>query len=88
MLSAAIHAFKQLVTPSFHAVLLKCVGFTLGLLALFIIAIEAVFGHFVDWPSWIETTIEWLGGLALVVGSIFLIAPLMAVLYPTRSPMR
>src|SRR6476660_3885449 len=84
MLSAAIQAFRQLFTPPFRAVLVKCVGFTIALLALLIIAIEAVFGHFVDWPSWIETTIEWLGGLALVVGSIFLIPPvtsLMAGLY-------
>jgi CysZ protein len=84
MLSAAIQAFRQLFTPPFRAVLVKCVGSTIAFLVLLIIAIEAVFGHFVDWPSWIETTIEWLGGLALVVGSIFLIPPvtsLMAGLY-------
>ena len=73
MLAAAIQAFRQLFTQPFRAVLLKCVGFTIGLLTLLIIMIEAVFGHFVDWPHWIETTVEWLGGLALVVGSIFLI---------------
>src|SRR6478736_4619647 len=84
MLSAAIQAFRQLFTAPFRAVLVKCVGSTIAFLALLIIAIEAVFGHFVDWPSWIETTIEWLGGLALVVGSMFLLPPvtsLMAGLY-------
>jgi CysZ protein len=84
MLSAAIQAFRQLFTPPFRAVLLKCVGFTIGLLVILIILIEGLFSHFVDWPSWIETTVEWLGGLALVVGSIFLIPPvtsLMAGLY-------
>jgi CysZ protein len=43
-----------------------------------------VFGHFVAWPHWIETATQWLGGLALVAGSIFLIPPvtsLMAGLY-------
>ncbi len=37
-----------------------------------------------QWPHWIETATEWLGGLALVAGSIFLIPPvtsLMAGLY-------
>ena len=84
MLAAAIQAFKDLFTPPFRAVLLKCVGLTIGLLALLIILLEGLFGHFVDWPAWIETTVEWLGGLALVVGSIFLIPPatsLMAGLY-------
>jgi len=84
MLTAAIQAFQQLFTPPFHAVLLKCVGFTIALLAVLIIVIEWVFGHFVEWPHWIETPAEWLGGLALVAGSVFLIPPvtsLMAGLY-------
>jgi CysZ protein len=84
MLAAAIQAFRELFTPPFRAVLLKCVGFTIGLLALLIVLIEGLFNYFVEWPHWIETTIEWLGGLALVVGSIFLIPPvtsLMAGLY-------
>src|SRR5215470_17834984 len=79
MLSAAIQAFRQLFTPPFRAVLLKCVGFTIGLLVILIILIEGLFSHFVDWPSWIETTVEWLGGLALVVGSIFLIPPVTSL---------
>ncbi len=84
MLAAAIQAFRELFTPPFRVVLLKCVGFTIGLLALLIIVLEGLFSHFVEWPHWIETTIEWMGGFALVVGSIFLIPPvtsLMAGLY-------
>ncbi len=84
MLAAAIQAFRELFTPPFRAVLLKCVGFTIGLLALLIIVLEGLFTHFVERPHWIETTIEWMGGLALVVGSNFLIPPvtsLMAGLY-------
>ena len=80
MLAAATQAFRQLFTPPFRAVLLKCIGFTIGLLTLLNIMIEAVFGHFVDWPHWIETTVEWLGGLALVVGSIFLIPPVTSLM--------
>ena len=79
MLAAAGQAFQELFTPPFRSVLWKCVGFTVGLLALFIIAIEWTFGHFVQLPGWIETTIEWLGGFALVVGSIFLIPPVTSL---------
>jgi CysZ protein len=84
MLSAAGQAFQELFTPPFRAVLVKSVAFTIGLLALLIVGVEWTFSHFVQWPDWIETTIEWLGGLALVVGSIFLIpavASLVAGLY-------
>lgn len=84
MLASALEAFREMFTPPFRAVLLKCIGFTIGLLALLIVGIEWTFSHFAEWPDWIETTIQWLGGLALVVGSIFLIPPvtsLMAGLY-------
>src|SRR5437016_3863319 len=67
MLTAAGQAFQQLFTPPFRAVLIKCVGFTIGLLVALIVGIEWTFSHFVQWPGWIEKTIEWLGGLALVV---------------------
>jgi CysZ protein len=65
-------------------VLLKCLSFTVLLFFLLIVGVEWVFSHFVSWPDWIEKTIEWLGGFALVAGSIFLIPPvtsLMAGLY-------
>jgi len=80
MLTAAGRAFQQLFTPAFRAVLLKCVAFTIGLLAVLIIGIEWTFSHFVQLPGWIEKTIEWLGGLALVVGSIFLIPPVSSLI--------
>jgi CysZ protein len=80
MLVAAGQAFQELFTPPFRSVLLKCVGFTIGLLVLLVIGIEWTFSHFVQWPGWIETTIEWLGGLALVVGSIFLIPPVTSLI--------
>jgi CysZ protein len=84
MLDAAVQAFREMFTPAFRTVLFKCLGFTIALLLGLIVAVEWVFGHFVQWPGWIETTIQWLGGFALVVGSIFLIPPvtsLMAGLY-------
>ena len=84
MLAAAGQAFEELFTPAFRSVLLKCVGLTIGLLIVLIIGIEWTFSHFVQWPSLVEKTMEWLGGLALVVGSIFLIpavSSLIAGLY-------
>jgi CysZ protein len=80
MLSAAGQAFRDMFTPPFRAVLFKCVGFTVALLALLIAGIEWTFSYFVQWPDWIETSIEWLGGLALVVGSIFLIPPVTSLI--------
>ena len=80
MLAAAGQAFQELFTPPFRAVLIKCVAFTIGLLALLIAVIVWGFGYFAAWPSWIETTIQWLGGLALVVGSIFLIPPVTSLI--------
>jgi CysZ protein len=80
MLSAAGQAFSDIFTPPFRAVLFKCVGFTIALLVLLIVAIEWSFSYFVQWPDWIETSIEWLGGLALVVGSIFLIPPVTSLI--------
>jgi len=79
MLSAAGQAFGELFTPPFWAVLFKCVGFTIALLVLLLITVEWTFSHFVHWPNWIETAIEWLGGGALVVGSIFLIPPVTSL---------
>ena len=80
MLGAAGQAFQELFTPPFRVVLWKCVGFTVALLALLIVALEWSFSYFIAWPDWIETAIQWLGGLALVVGSIFLIPPVTSLI--------
>lgn len=80
MLRAAGQALQDLFTPPFRAVLWKCVGLTVALLALLIVAAEWAFGYFVAWPDWIETTIQWLGGLALVAGSIFLVPPVTSLI--------
>jgi CysZ protein len=80
MLTAAGQAFQELFTPPFRAVLVKCVAFTIALFAILILGIEWTFAHFVAWPGWIETTIQWLGGFALVAGSIFLIPPVTSLI--------
>ena len=80
MLKAARQAFEELLSPPFRAVMVKCVAFTLALLAGLIIAVEWSFAHFVAWPDWIETGIQVLGGLALLAGSIFLIPPVTSLI--------
>jgi len=80
MLAAAGQAFEELFSPPFRSVMVKCVGFTLALLAGLIVAVEWSFTYFVAWPDWIETAIQWLGGLALVAASIFLIPPVTSLI--------
>jgi len=82
MLAAAGQAFREIFSPAFRTILFKCLGFTIALLVLLIFAAEWTFGHFVDIPGygWIETTLGWLGGLALVIGSIFLVPPVTALI--------
>ncbi len=80
MLTAAGQAFREMFTPPFRAVLFKCVGLHHRAAGPADRRVEWTFSHFVQWPGWIETTIEWLGGLALVVGSIFLIPPVTSLI--------
>ncbi len=79
MLQAAGQAFRDLFTPPFRAVLFKSVGFTIALLVALIAALIWAFGYFAALPGWAETTIQWLGGGALVVGSIFLVPPVSSL---------
>lgn len=80
MLSAARQAFGELFSPPFRSVMVKCVAFTLALLAGLFIAIQWSFAYFVAWPDWIETSVQVLGGLALVAASIFLVPPVTSLI--------
>ena len=80
MLSAARQAFGELFSPPFRSVMVKCVSFTLALLAGLFVAIQWSFAYFVAWPDWIETSVQVLGGLALVASSIFLIPPVTSLI--------
>ncbi len=79
MFAAAALAFSQLFTPPFRAVLFKSLGLTLALLVVSIIAITTAFGALVALPGWVEWGIQIVGGLGLVVGSVFLVAPITAL---------
>jgi CysZ protein len=80
MLAAAGQAFREIFSPSFRTILFKCLGFTIALLVLLIIAAEWSFAHFVTLPNWAEKTIEWLGGFVLMVGSVFLVPPVTSLI--------
>ena len=80
MFSAFLKAFAQLFSPGFRWVLLKSLGLTIALFVGAAFAFRAVFQNFtfVEW-GWLETTIEVLAGLGLVVGMVFLIGPITAI---------
>ena len=85
MLAAAIQAFRELFTPPFRAVLFKCVGLTIGLLVLLIVADRRHLQPFRrTGRTGSRPRSSGSAGSALVIGSIFLIPPvtsLMAGLY-------
>ncbi len=80
MFFAATRAFSQLFSPAFRSVLFKSLGLTIGLLLVAIVALTTLFGMFAALPGWLEWTIQILGGLGLVVGSIFLIGPITGLI--------
>ncbi|MDA7946541.1 MAG: sulfate transporter family protein [Hyphomicrobiaceae bacterium] len=80
MFFAATKAFIQLFSPAFRSILFKSLGLTIGLLIVAIVALTTLFGMFAALPGWMEWTIQILGGLGLVVGSIFLIGPITGLI--------
>ncbi|MFG1479199.1 sulfate transporter family protein [Xanthobacter sp. V4C-4] len=75
MLAAALEALRQTFSPLLRGVLLRSVGFALGLLVVLAIALEAALAHVVDVPSypWVETTLAVVAGLGLVFGVFYLV---------------
>ncbi len=80
MIAAVSKSLSQLFSPPFRWILFKSLGMTVGLLVVLIVVLETVFGTFVALPGWIETTIQVVGGLGLVVGSVFLIGPITSLI--------
>ena len=80
MFFAATKAFTQLFSPAFRSVLFKSLGLTIGLLIVTIFALTTLFGVFTALPGWMEWTIQILGGLGLLVGSVFLVGPITGLI--------
>ncbi|MFZ1815518.1 MAG: sulfate transporter family protein [Rhizobiaceae bacterium] len=83
ILKSARAAASQLFAPEFRSVLWKSLGLTVLLLLVAWIALEAVISTFLmpflgPWP-WVATAIVWLMGAGMIVGAIFLVAPVSAM---------
>lgn len=80
MFAAATLAFGHLFTPPFRGVLFKSLALTVALLIAAIVAITTLFGVVVVLPGWLEAALQIAGGLGLVVVSVFLVAPITALI--------
>ncbi len=80
MIPAALKALSQMFSPPFRAVLWKSLGLTLALfVALWVVVQLIVSGlTLTPWP-WVDTAIDVLTGLGLIVLMVVLIAPVAAM---------
>ncbi len=80
MINDALAALMEVLSPPFRAVLIKVLGLTVLILAVLVGLIHHVLIAFVALPyPWLDTTISVLAGLGLVIGSIFLVAPVSSL---------
>ncbi len=80
MLADALAAFREILTPPFRAALAKVLGLTL----LILIGAVALLDHglllLIALPyPWLSTLLSIVAGLGLLVGSVFLVAPVSSV---------
>lgn len=80
MFTAAAKAFADLRTPEFRTVLFKSFGLTVALLVVLLIALQTLAGALMVLPGWLETLIQVIGGLGLLIGSVFLVAPITSLI--------
>jgi CysZ protein len=80
MIDAASLAFRDILSPPFRGVLLKSLALTIVLLVALWLGIEWLIAHFVTtpWP-WLDTFLDVLTGIGLVVALGFLVAPVAAL---------
>lgn len=80
MLSSAIAAFTDILTPPFRAVLWKSLALTVGLLVLIWLGLQGLAGWLIDSPyPWLDTSLTVLTGIGVFVGLGFLVAPVMSL---------
>lgn len=91
MFQAASRAMSQVFEPPFRKIFLKMLGFTLAILIVIWIALQAIVSHLLGvaatewgdgsaWISWTEWSISLLTGIGAVFVLGFLIAPISALL--------
>jgi CysZ protein len=80
MIEDAIDAFAQIFTPPFRATLLKSLGLTIGLLVVIWLGLDRLAAYFIPIETgWLATVLSVIVGLGLVVGLVFLIAPVTSL---------
>ena len=80
MIVDAAAAFIEIFSPPFRAVLAKVLGLTLLLLVVLVAALHHLLLAVVILPyAWLATTLSIVAGLGLAIGSIFLVAPVSAL---------
>lgn len=80
MLSAASRAFGQIFEKPFRSIFWKMLGFTLAVLLLIWIGLQALVSGYVELPyPWLNTALSLLTGIGAVIGLGFLIAPVSAL---------
>jgi CysZ protein len=80
MFSDAIDAFNQIFTPPFRKVLVRSLALTLAVLALVWLGLDRLATSYVTtpWP-WLDMLIAIAAALGLLVGLVFLVAPVSAL---------
>ena len=80
MFSDAIDAFNQIFTPPFRKVLVRSLALTLAVLALVWLGLDRLATSWMTtpWP-WLDTLIAIAAALGLLVGLVFLVAPVSAL---------
>lgn len=81
MLNDALESLRDIFTPPFRSVLLKSLGLTLALLALFWIGLEGALQTFLtSQDTWVNAILSVLAGVGLIVGLGFLVAPVTTLI--------
>ena len=80
MFTAAAKAIGDLRTPEFRSILLKSFGLTVAILIVVLIGLEALAGALMVLPGWMETAIHLITGIGLIIGSVFLVAPITSLI--------
>lgn len=80
LLADALAAFREILTPPFRAALAKVLGFTLLVLVGAVVLVDRGLVALVTLPyPWLSTLVSILAALGLLVGSVFLVAPVSSV---------
>ncbi|HSI39370.1 MAG TPA: sulfate transporter family protein [Xanthobacteraceae bacterium] len=81
MLNAAFKAFAQTFAPEFRTVLLRSIGLAVGLIVVLGIIAHTALTHFVTLSSgWVETALDTVAALGILVGGLFLVPPVTSLI--------